>query len=261
MAQLRVEGISKSFDGEPVIRDISIELHKGELVSLLGISGGGKTTLFNIIAGLSAPDKGRVVMDGEDITGCPGHVSYMLQKDLLFPFCTSEDNVALPLIVKGVKKKEARQQAGKYFAGFGLEGTQKKYPAQLSGGMRQRAALIRTLALKPDILLLDEPFSALDMLTKKSVHDWYLKVMDEIHLSTLFITHDIDEAILLSDRIYLLTGRPGRITEELIIKETKPRDRDFGLTEEFLEYKRHILKHLERTVWMRLTGTGKEYYN
>ena len=101
MAQLRVEGISKSFDGEPVIRDISIELHKGELVSLLGISGGGKTTLFNIIAGLSAPDKGRVVMDGEDITGCPGHVSYMLQKDLLFPFCTIEDNVALPLIVKG----------------------------------------------------------------------------------------------------------------------------------------------------------------
>ncbi len=95
--------------------------------------------------------------------------------------------------------------------------------------------------------LLDEPFSALDMLTKKSVHNWYLKVMDEIHLSTLFITHDIDEAILLSDRIYLLTGRPGRITEELIIKETKPRDRDFGLTEEFLEYKRHILRHLETT--------------
>lgn len=95
---------------------------------------------------------------------------------------------------------------------------------------------------------MDEPFSALDMLTKKSVHDWYLKVMDEIHLSTLFITHDIDEAILLSDRIYLLTGRPGRITEELIIKETKPRDRDFGLTEEFLENKRHILRHLETTV-------------
>ena len=248
MAQLRVEGISKSFDGEPVIRDISIELHKGELVSLLGISGGGKTTLFNIIAGLSAPDKGRVVMDGKDITGCPGHVSYMLQKDLLFPFCTIEDNVALPLIVKGVKKKEARQQAGKYFAGFGLEGTQKKYPAQLSGGMRQRAALLRTYLFSGSVALLDEPFSALDMLTKQSVHGWYLDVMEQIRLSTLFITHDIDEAVLLSDRIYLLTGRPGRITEELIIEETKPRDRDFGLTAEFLEYKRHILKHLERTV-------------
>ena len=130
---------------------------------------------------------------------------------------------------------------------YGLAGFEYAKPSELSGGMRQRAALIRTLALKPDILLLDEPFSALDMLTKKSVHNWYLKVMDEIHLSTLFITHDIDEAILLSDRIYLLTGRPGRITEELIIKETKPRDRDFGLTEEFLEYKRHILRHLETT--------------
>ena len=242
MAQLRVEGISKSFDGEPVIRDISIELHKGELVSLLGISGGGKTTLFNIIAGLSAPDKGRVVMDGEDITGCPGHVSYMLQKDLLFPFCTIEDNVALPLIVKGVKKKEARQQAGKYFAGFGLEGTQKKYPAQLSGGMRQRAALLRTYLFSGSVALLDEPFSALDMLTKQSVHGWYLDVMEQIHLSTLFITHDIDEAILLSDRIYILSGRPGHITDEIHINVPKPRAGDFTLTPEFLAYKRQIIE-------------------
>ena len=236
MAQLRVEGISKSFDGEPVIRDISIELHKGELVSLLGISGGGKTTLFNIIAGLSAPDKGRVVMDGEDITGCPGHVSYMLQKDLLFPFCTIEDNVALPLIVKGVKKKEARQQAGKYFAGFGLEG----------GGMRQRAALLRTYLFSGSVALLDEPFSALDMLTKQSVHGWYLDVMEQIRLSTLFITHDIDEAVLLSDRIYLLTGKPGTITGEIVIKEPKPRAKDFQVTEAFLEYKKTILNHLRK---------------
>ena len=228
MEQLKVEGISKSFDGEPVLADISITLNKGELVSLLGISGGGKTTLFNIIAGLSRPDTGHVLLDGEDVTGCPGRVSYMLQKDLLLPYRTIEDNVALPLIVKGMKKREAREAVFPYF--------------------RQRAALLRTYLFSGSVALLDEPFSALDMLTKKSVHDWYLKVMDEIHLSTLFITHDIDEAILLSDRIYLLTGRPGRITEELIIKETKPRDRDFGLTEEFLEYKRHILRHLETTV-------------
>lgn len=246
MAQLKVEGISKSFDGEPVIRDISIELHKGELVSLLGISGGGKTTLFNIIAGLSTPDKGRVVMDGEDITGRPGHVSYMLQKDLLFPFCTIEDNVALPLIVKGVKKKEARQMAGKYFEGFGLEGTQKKYPSQLSGGMRQRAALLRTYLFSGSVALLDEPFSALDMLTKQSVHGWYLDVMEQIRLSTLFITHDIDEAVLLSDRIYLLTGKPGTITGEIVIKEPKPRAKDFQVTEAFLEYKRTILNHLRK---------------
>lgn len=244
MEQLKVEGISKSFDGEPVLADISITLNKGELVSLLGISGGGKTTLFNIIAGLSRPDTGHVLLDGEDVTGCPGRVSYMLQKDLLLPYRTIEDNVALPLIVKGMKKREAREAAFPYFRQFGLEGTQKKYPAQLSGGMRQRAALLRTYLFSGSVALLDEPFSALDMLTKKSVHNWYLKVMDEIHLSTLFITHDIDEAILLSDRIYLLTGKPGRITGELVIKEPRPRRKDFNLTEEFLGYKREILRRL-----------------
>ena len=246
MEQLKVEGISKSFDGEPVLADISITLNKGELVSLLGISGGGKTTLFNIIAGLSRPDTGHVLLDGEDVTGCPGRVSYMLQKDLLLPYRTIEDNVALPLIVKGMKKREAREAAFPYFRQFGLEGTQKKYPAQLSGGMRQRAALLRTYLFSGSVALLDEPFSALDMLTKKSVHDWYLKVMDEIHLSTLFITHDIDEAILLSDRIYLLTGKPGTITGEIVIKEPKPRAKDFQVTEAFLEYKKTILNHLRK---------------
>lgn len=246
MEQLMVEGVSKSFGGELILEDISIKLRKGELVSLLGISGGGKTTLFNIIAGLSAPDQGRVVMEGRDITGCPGCVSYMLQKDLLFPFRTIQDNVALPLIVKGMKKQEARQEAGRYFARFGLEGTEKKYPSQLSGGMRQRAAILRTYLFSGSVALLDEPFSALDMLTKQSVHCWYLNVMEQIHLSTLFITHDIDEAVFLSDRIYLLTGKPGRITGEIVVKEPKPRSGDFQVTEAFMEYKKRILSHLKQ---------------
>ena len=245
MKKLRVEHVSKSFDGSLIIQDISLELAEGELVSLLGISGGGKTTLFNVIAGLSLPDEGRVVMDGRDITGRPGLISYMLQKDLLLPYRTIEDNVALPLLIKGMKKSEARQTAGSHFAQFGLAGTEKQYPHQLSGGMRQRAALLRTYLFSAGVALLDEPFSALDMLTKGAVHEWYLEVMEDIRLSTLFITHDIDEAILLSDRIYLLTGRPGRITEEIVIREPKPRARDFNLTDEFLAYKRRILKHLE----------------
>ena len=214
------------------------------LVCLLGASGGGKTTLFNVIAGLNTPDKGTVVLDGEDITGQPGHISYMLQKDLLLPYKTIEDNVALPLFIKGEKKKAARERVGGFFEEFGLEGTQKKYPHQLSGGMRQRAALLRTYMFSRNIALLDEPFSALDTLTKAEMHKWYLDVMDKIHLSTLFITHDIDEAILLSDRIYLLTGVPGRITEEILIKEPKPRRKDFNLTEEFLDYKKEILAKL-----------------
>lgn len=246
MSELIVENVSKSYDGRKIIKNISLTLHEGELVSILGVSGGGKTTLFNVISGLAEPDEGRVFLDGEDITGKPGRISYMLQKDLLLPYRTVEDNVALPLLLRGEKKKAAREQVRPYFEEFGLEGTQKQYPAQLSGGMRQRAALMRTYMFSQNVALLDEPFSALDTITKSSMHGWYLNIMGKIRMSTLFITHDIDEAILLSDRICLLTGRPGEITEEIVIREPKPRRKDFNLTEEFLNYKREILAALDR---------------
>ena len=247
MADLVVSGVTKSFDGRTIIEDISIEIHDRELVSLLGVSGGGKTTLFNVISGLLKPDRGQVFLDGEEITGKPGNVSYMLQKDLLLPYRTVEDNVALPLVIGGMKKKEARNKAAPYFEEFGLSGTEKKYPAQLSGGMRQRAALLRTYLFSDRLALLDEPFSALDTLTKRSMHRWYLDVMEQIHLSTVFITHDIDEAVLLSDRIYILGGKPGRIIDEIRIEEPKPRRNDFQLTEEFLSYKKRILEKIEES--------------
>lgn len=246
MSVLQVNDISKSFDNEKIIENISLQLRQGEIVSLLGVSGGGKTTLFNIIAGLSQPDQGTVLLDGEDITGKPGNVSYMLQKDLLLPYYTVLDNVALPLLIRGRSKQEARAEAAGHFAQFGLEGTEEKYPSQLSGGMKQRAALLRTYLFSEKVALLDEPFSALDMMTKQTLHEWYLDVMEKIRLSTLFVTHDIDEAILLSDRIYLLTGKPGQITKEICVKEKRPRGKDFQLSEEFLEYKREIIKHLEK---------------
>ena len=244
MAELKVTDVTVVYEENKIIEQVSLELHEGELVSLLGASGGGKTTLFNVISGLLEPEMGKVELNGEDITGQPGRISYMLQKDLLLPYRTIEDNVALPLLIKGKKKEVARKMAGEHFAEFGLEGTQKKYPHQLSGGMRQRAALLRTYMFSKDVALLDEPFSALDTMTKSEMHKWYLEVMDKIKMSTLFITHDIDEAILLSDRIYLLTGAPGQITEEIIIKEPKPRREDFNLTEEFLNYKKKILSLL-----------------
>lgn len=244
MSILQVKDVSKSFDGENIIKDISVELTEGEIVALLGISGSGKTTLFNIIAGLSTPDKGEIILENETVTGKPGNISYMLQKDLLLPYRTIIDNVALPLIIKGMSKKEAREKAGALFSQFGLEGNEKKYPFQLSGGMKQRAALLRTYLFSNKVALLDEPFSALDMLTKSAVHRWYLDIMEEIKLSTLFITHDIDEAILLSDRIYILTGKPGTITKEIVISKEKRRSKDFQLTEDFLEYKKQILAHL-----------------
>lgn len=244
MKKLEVCGISKSFDGKKIIEDISITLNEGEIVSLLGVSGGGKTTLFNIISGIMQPDCGKVYLNGEDITGRSGKISYMMQKDLLLPYLTVIDNVALPLMMKGNRKKEARKKASDLFEDFGLEGTQKKYPALLSGGMRQRAALLRTYLFSREVALLDEPFSALDTITKASVHNWYLDVMEKIKLSTFFITHDIDEAILLSDRIYLLSGTPGRITDEIIVEHPKPRKKDFNLTAEFLEYKKRIIQNL-----------------
>ena len=251
MAELFTKNVTKKFDGKTIIQDISIEVHEKELVCLLGVSGAGKTTLFNVISGLLTPEEGSIYLNGTEITGEAGHISYMLQKDLLLPYKTMVDNIALPLIIKGEKKKRARGKASSYFKEFGLEGTQMKYPNQLSGGMRQRAALLRTYLFanhdgkeENGIALLDEPFSALDTITKSAIHQWYLDVMEKIHLSTIFITHDIDEAILLSDRIYLLTGKPGRITDEIIIKEPKPRRKDFNLTEEFLAYKKKIIEKL-----------------
>ena len=241
---LEIKNVTISFGGEAVIKDINISLAEGELVSLLGKSGSGKTTLFNIISGLSKPDTGQVLLKGEDITNSTGNVSYMLQKDLLLPFRTIEDNVALPLLMNGMKKKEARETVSPYFEEFGLEGTQKDYPAQLSGGMRQRAALLRTYMFSKDVALLDEPFSALDTFTKSQMHSWYLDVMEKIQLTTLFVTHDIDESILLSDRIYLLTGRPGVIEDEIIIDEPRPRGEEFLLSQNFLDHKKKILSVL-----------------
>ncbi len=244
---LRTRGIRKSYSGKPLLEDISIEVRKGELVSLLGQSGSGKTTLFNIISGLIEPEGGEVLLHGENVTGQAGHVAYMLQKDLLLPYKTILDNVALPLLLRGTKVTEARGKAAELFDFFGLASTEKKYPQQLSGGMRQRAALLRTYLFSHDLALLDEPFSALDTITRSSMHEWYLKVMENIHLTTLFITHDIDEAILLSDRIYLLTGSPSHISREIIIEEKKPRSEEFKLTQSFLEYKRTIIHELARS--------------
>ncbi len=248
MAVLEVQGVTFSYDNTtPVIENVNLTLQKGELVCLLGVSGGGKTTLFNIISGLHTPQQGRVLLNGEDVTGKTGRISYMLQKDMLLPFRTVVDNVALPLILKGMPKRRAREKASALFEQFGIEGTQKQYPAALSGGMRQRAALLRTYMFSGEAALLDEPFSALDTITKSEMHRWYLDVMDTIKLSTIFITHDIDEAILLSDRIYLLGGKPGTITDEIVIKEPKPRQRDFNLTEAFLQYKREIISKIHPT--------------
>ena len=244
MEKLKAENITVSYNGENTIEDINIHLDEGEIVSLLGVSGSGETTLFNILSGLMIPDCGIVLLDGENITGKSGKMSYMLQKDLLQPHYTVLDTVALPLIIKGEKKKIAREKALEHFAFFGLEGTEKKYPHELSGGMRQRAAFLRTYLASDAVALLDEPFSALDTITKSAVHQWYLDIMEKIKLSSLIVTHDIDEAILLSDRIYILSGKPGRISDEIIVDLPKPRNNSLTMSGEFLTYKRKIVEKI-----------------
>lgn len=240
MSLLRTEGITKSYDQRMIIRDISVHLEKGELISLLGLSGSGKTTLLNIMSGLIRPDSGKVFFSDRDITGQPGHVSYMLQKDLLLEHKKVIDNVTLPLVIRGMKKEEARAKADPYFQQFDLSGTQMLWPAQLSGGMRQRAAFLRTYLGSKGTVLLDEPFSALDMITKEQMHSWYLDIMKKTGISSILITHDVDEAILLSDRIYLLTGSPGEIRHEIRVDWPRDERKDFNLQPEFAAYKKQI---------------------
>ena len=243
--KLRVKNITVNFEEKSIIEDVTITLNEGEIVSILGVSGVGKTTLFNVIAGLINPCIGTVELDGENIIGKSGKISYMLQKDLLFPFKTILDNVSLPLILKGENKKKAREIAGKYFSQFGLEGMENKYPKELSGGMRQRAAFLRTYMFSSEIALLDEPFSALDTITKQKIHTWYLDVVKKLNISILFITHDIDEAILISDRIYIISGKPGKIVNEIEVKINKIiSNEEVSMTQDFLNYKKDIMKFL-----------------
>ena len=239
---LEVRNVSFGYDEREIISNINLELRDNELVSLLGVSGSGKSTLFNIIAGLLKPDAGKVIYRGEDITGKSGIISYSFQKDLLLPYMTIEENVALPLLIKKEKKADALVKANEMLKEFKLDAYAKKYPKELSGGMRQRIALLRTYLFSKDVSLLDEPFSALDAITKDEMHDWYMNMRRKYNTSTIFITHDVDEAILLSDRIYILGD--GDIKSEIKI-EASVRDNSFKLTKEFLDYKKSVIGCLE----------------
>jgi ABC-type nitrate/sulfonate/bicarbonate transport system ATPase subunit len=234
--------VTKKYEGEPIVDDISLDLYEEGFISLLGPSGIGKTTLFNVLAGVDRPDSGKVFLHGEDITGISGKVSYMLQKDLLLEYRTVLDNVILPLVIRNEKKKTAREKAAVFFPKFGLSGFEKKYPCQLSGGMRQRAALLRTCMTHNKVILLDEPFSALDAITRRQMQLWYCEIAKSMNLSTFFITHDVEEALILSDTVYIMNGRPGRIVYRTEALPSRPRDYDFSVSAEFAGQKRKILE-------------------
>ena len=232
---LDIKNLSYSFGNNPILKDINIHVNENEMVAIVGSSGVGKSTLFNLIAGVLKTQIGKITINGsEDYIG---KVAYMLQKDLLFEHKTIIDNVILPLIIAKVNKKEALEEGSKILKQFNLDKYANKYPQQLSGGMRQRVALIRTYMFKRNIFLLDEAFSALDAITKKELHKWYLDLKKEFNLTTLLITHDIEEAVFLSDRIYILGNKPGEIIREIKIEINPNEDIDV----QRLFYKKEIL--------------------
>lgn len=232
---LEIKNLSYSFGDNHILKDINIYVKENEMVAIVGSSGVGKSTLFNLIAGVLKKQSGEITIDGS--YDYIGKVAYMLQKDLLFEHKTIINNVILPLIIAKIDKKVALEEGRKILKQFNLEKYADKYPKQLSGGMRQRVALIRTYMFKRNIFLLDEAFSALDAITKKELHKWYLNLKKEFNLTTLLITHDIEEAIFLSDRIYILANKPGEIIKEIKIEINPNEDIDV----QRLFYKKEIL--------------------
>lgn len=214
-ATLEARDLTLSWNGGKTIvgEHVSLRVDAGEIVCLVGRSGGGKTTILHALSGLTSPLQGKVLLRGRDVTGETGHVSYMLQKDLLLPHMRIIDNVCLPLTLAGTSRADARAKAKPLFSRFGLEGTERQWPSQLSGGMRQRAAFLRTYLMGNDVVLLDEPFSALDALTRVDLRSWYMDMSRELGIASLVITHDVDEACAMASRVYVLGGSPSTTVE------------------------------------------------
>lgn len=241
--KLIIKKVSKRFQKTDldVLQNISLTVDEGEFVSVLGPSGCGKSTLLDIVAGLTKHDNGEIILDGKVIGKKSGMVAYMMQDDNLFPWRTILDNVIVPLEIAGVEKNKARDEAKKLLHIFGLEKFVSYFPFMLSGGMRQRASLLRTYLCKKDVLLLDEPFAKLDALTRRQMQEWFLNIWQQDKRSVLFVTHDIDEAIILSDRIYVMSQRPGKIVAEISVKMKRPRK---AAEKEFGEIKKQIISLL-----------------
>jgi len=241
--------VRKSFrvDGRLItaLGGVNLRARKGEFVVVIGPSGCGKSTLLNIVCGLLQPDSGEILLDGRPIADRTGLLGYMLQKDLLLPWRRVLENVILGPEISGQSREEARQEARELVPLFGLEGFEETYPAALSGGMRQRAALLRTFLSHKNVMLLDEPFGALDALTRRQLQQWLLDVWSRFGQTIIFVTHDVEEAIYLADRVYVMTPRPGRIGLELDIPLGRPRHRELVTSSQFGELKGRLLAALE----------------
>ncbi|WP_111645608.1 ABC transporter ATP-binding protein [Paranoxybacillus vitaminiphilus] len=236
---------SNKYEDLTALEDVSLFVAKGEFVSIIGPSGCGKSTLLEMIAGLLKPTSGDIYLNGQSITGKKGNTAYMPQKDVLFPWRTIIENVMIPLEVQGVKKAKAKQEALSLLPAFGLEQFADHYPEMLSGGMRQRVNFLRTFLFRKELMLLDEPFGKLDALTKMQMHKWLLKILEQLKQTVLLVTHDIEEAILLSDRIYVFSSRPGKIKREVVVTLDRPRTQEMITSSAFIEIKKQLFDLLK----------------
>ncbi len=246
--RIELRHVSKIFTGVdrtvPALEDVSFKVMPGEFVTIIGASGSGKSTLFNLCVGLLEPDEGEILIDGERPENRAGMLGYMPQRDLLLPWRNVLDNVIIPLEIQGIPRRESRQIALEMLPHFGLETFENEYPSALSGGMRQRAALLRTWLTGRSTMLLDEPFGALDALTRKELRNWLLRVWQEFGRTVMFITHDVEEAVYLADRVLVLSARPGEIKHELKIDLPRPRRQSMIAKPEFGELVRKLLEEL-----------------
>lgn len=231
-----LKDICKQFGEKGVLNKISLQVCAGEHVTVLGPSGCGKSTMMNILTGILPADSGSVDVQGK--------IGYMQQKDLLLPWKTCMENVILPDLIAGVSREEAAERALPYFKAFQLDGFENNYPREMSGGMRQRASFLRTFLSCGDILLLDEPFGAVDSITRGNLQQWLIDVTKELGLTILMITHDIDEALLLSDRIYVLSDKPATIRDEIVVEFQADAKKDRLFDPAFLTLKKRILEDL-----------------
>ncbi|MCS3446646.1 NitT/TauT family transport system ATP-binding protein [Bradyrhizobium elkanii] len=228
--RVEVKGLSKSFQLArttiEAVRDVTFDVRRGEFVALLGPSGSGKSTVLNMIASLIRPTGGEILIDGKRVVAgkATPNVGYVFQRDTLFPWRTVGDNIGYGLELSGVPAHERTERIAECVAQAGLKGFENAYPSALSGGMRQRAALMRTLIVEPQILLMDEPFGALDTHTKIDMHEVLLRIWEREQQTVLFVTHDLGEALTLADRIILFSARPGRIKDMFEVDFVRPRD-------------------------------------
>lgn len=241
---LEARGICKSFRDRkqevPVLDGLSLAVQPGQFVSIIGPSGSGKSTLFHIIGGLTAPDAGSIWMNGTDVTGQKGLIAYMPQQPALFPWRTVEDNVLLPRELAGMPKEQALEETRLWIERAGLTGFEKAYPHTLSGGMQQRTAFLRAMMSPQEVMCLDEPFSALDALTRSDMQRWLLDIWEEHRRSVLMITHHIEEALLLSDTVYVMSSRPSSILQKIEVPFPRPRQENILSDSAFLALKQNI---------------------